>query len=105
MDEFRDNITYNNEDMQEIADWYTKSSYYYDGKIESSRRNIANCCIYLLIFIDLCLDLSHRQKITIIYDNTSHMTIIYRVVERKYSSDYLLITFNNEQLESKFKMI
>ena len=38
MREYKENITYNNEDIEEIADWYKKSSEYYDGKIDNQRR-------------------------------------------------------------------
>ena len=38
MKEYKENITYNNADIEEVADWYKKSSEYYDGKIENQRR-------------------------------------------------------------------
>ena len=38
MAEYRENITYNNDDIEEISDWYKKSSEYYDGKIDNQRR-------------------------------------------------------------------
>ena len=38
MAEFKENVTYNNEDMEEIADWYQKSNEYYSNRIDNSRR-------------------------------------------------------------------
>ena len=38
MAEFKENVTYNNEDMEEIADWYQKSNEYYSNRIDNARR-------------------------------------------------------------------
>ena len=35
---FKENVTYNNEDMEEIADWYQKSNEYYSNRIDNARR-------------------------------------------------------------------
>ena len=40
MDELSENITFNNEDIQEVISWYHKSSKFYDKKVENAREEL-----------------------------------------------------------------
>ena len=40
MDNLVENITFNNEDIQEIMSWYQKSSKFYDAKVELARKDL-----------------------------------------------------------------
>ena len=63
MAEFKENVTYNNEDMEEIADWYQKSNEYYSNRIDNARR-------YLIALI---------QQMTV-DDNAGNFPILLEII-------------------------
>ena len=49
MAQYKENITFNNEDIEAVADWYQKSSNYYDSRIESARRYLITLVYQLTV--------------------------------------------------------